>query len=199
MAYVTKERVKLLTIPEADLNKTEIATAIDALAEAASRMIDRYTDRPTGWFEQAGTRDDPTERRFRGDGKNYLRIPRHVGDASVTSPVVADSTLYQNDKGWLVYNDGIANSGNGPDYFPENSNCGFFAAGAIYIVSAVWKFETLPAEIELAAALIVGHIWDRGKGVIGQITPSGFVIERDMPPTAKTILENWKRREGEIC
>lgn len=199
MAYVTKERVKMLAVPELKLDNQDVAEAVDALCVAVSRAIDRFTDRPDGWFEAAGDNPTATQRRFRGEGKNYLRIPRHVGTASIVSPIVADSAVYQNDKGWIVYNDGIPGSGNGPDYFPENSYCGFFADNAIYIVSAVWAFTATPADVEAAAALFVGHIWDRGKGVIGQVTPSGFVIERDMPPTVKTMLDGWKRREGEIC
>jgi hypothetical protein len=199
MVYVTKEIVKSLAIPELKLDKTEVAASIDALCISASAMIDRFTDRPAGWFNQvADPAPAPTTRRFRGEGKNYLRIPRHVGTASIVSPIVAGSTVYENANGWIVYNDGIAGSGNGPDYYPESGQGGFFNCGSIYDVSAIWAFAVLPADIELAAAFIVGHIWDRGRGVIGQITPTGFVIERDMPPMAKTILEGWKRREGEI-
>lgn len=198
MAYVTKERVKLLTVPELNLGNPDVANAVDALCVAVSSLIDRYTDRPAGWFAAAAENESATQRRFRGEGKNYLRTPRHVGTASIVSPVVAASTVYENEKGWILYNDGIAGSGNGPDYFPSDYCGGFFSDNSIYIVSAVWKFAAVPSDIELAAALIVGHIWDRGKGVIGQVSPDGFVIERDMPPTAKTMLDQWKRREGEI-
>jgi hypothetical protein len=127
MVYVTKEIVKSLAIPELKLDKTEVAASIDALCIAASAMIDRFTDRPAGWFNQvADPAPAPTTRRFRGEGKNYLRIPRHVGTASIVSPVVAGSTVYENAKGWIVYNDGIAGSGNGPDYYPESGQGGFF-------------------------------------------------------------------------
>jgi hypothetical protein len=191
--YCTADEAKQLAIPEYKPGNAEQTAALAAMITAASRWVDRYTGRPTDWFAPAAV--EPTTRRFRGDGRNVLRVPRHVGTPAITNPAVSASSVYQDSNGWIRYNDQFAD---GSDYFGSVDEP-FFRYGQIYIVSARWGFESTPDEIKLATALIAGKIWDLGRGIIGQVTPTGFVIERDMPPAAKTILDTWKRKEGEIC
>lgn len=139
----------------------------------------------------------PSDRVYRGEAKPYLRIGPHVGDASITSPVIAPSIIYEDRNGWIRYNDSITNQGD-DDYFLHRRPDQFFSPGTSYTVSARWGFLETPDDIVTACALIVGDLLDRGAGVIGQISPSGFVIERSMPLAARDILDNNRRREFQV-
>lgn len=133
-------------------------------------------------------------RRYRGENKPYLRVGPHVGDATITSPVISPSLVYVDRNGWIRYDDAITNQGD-EDYFNDLRRDTFFSAGTVYQVSARWGFGETPDDIVTACALIVGDLLDRGSGVIGQISPSGFVIERTMPLAARDILNNNRKRE----
>lgn len=141
-------------------------------------------------------------RRYRGKGKNYLQIGRHVA-GSATIPGT-DSTLYYEhpENGWLyaVDNAAVAGVGGNDQYnsFDANFNKCFFAKDALYLVSARWGFASIPMDITMATKQIVQQIWDRGQGVIGEVTPSGFVVEREIPLTARAFLQRWVRREFEV-
>jgi hypothetical protein len=192
--YCTPAQVKLIAKPEVDV--VSQADEINALINGVSAWIDKYTGFPEQYFSPAA--DDPSDRRFRGENKPYLRIGRHVGDAAITSPTISPALIYTDQNGWLRYNDSITNQGD-EDYFSDKRRDTFFSTGTIYIVSARWGFEATPDDIVTACALIVGDLLDRGAGVIGQVSPSGFVIERTMPLAAREILNNNRRREFQIA
>lgn len=177
-------------------NAPQVAT-ITRITDSVSRFIDGYCDRPENYFAALGIGSPATPRRFRGRGKNFLPIARHVaGSATVTNFEVGG--FYEHPiNGWLYINNDAAASGGGyGDPLPGDEPG--FADGALYIVNARWGFEATPTDIRLATEQIVGQIWDRGQGVIGEISPTGFVIERDIPLTARAFLDKWIRREHEI-
>lgn len=189
--YTSKENVKLIAVPEANLDNTDTAARIDAYINAVSEFVDRYTDRPAGYFLPT---TEAAERRYRGEGKNYLRVGRYHADFAFVSPTVGASSVYYDANGWPRWNDQPLNDQ--ADYFPTDQP--FFGAGSLYVVSAKWGFAATPADIATATALFAGKLWDLGEGVIGEVTPTGFVIERDMPPTVRLLLDQWKRREFEL-
>lgn len=178
-----------------DDNESQLAT-LGRILEAASAMIDRYTDRPAAYFAAVGDEATATERRRRGEGKNYLRLGRHVPGSVLIEGYVVGTDFYEASNGWVYLKD-PADVGNYSDD-QRSYRSRIFVQDAVYLVSAVWGFAETPADIVFACKLIAAHIWDRGQGIFGQVSPSGFVIERDMPPTAATILDNWKRKEFEI-
>ncbi len=194
--YVTNENVKLWVVQEANLDDDDTAARITALVAAASGMIDKFCKRPEGYFQARGAEATATDRRIRGEGKRYLRLGRWFGETpTFTSPVVSANSYYTNDEnGWIYYNDTPPND----EFLPGSRGDEFFGRDSLFVVSAKWGFETTPDDIQMSAALIAGKMWDVGKGVVGEISPSGFVIERDMPPVAKTMLNGWIRREFEI-
>ncbi len=169
----------------ATVDATTAATGIDA---TASTVV------------EVGSLSAAAVRRYRGNGKNYLQIGRHVrGTVSVEN--VGSSLYYEHpENGWLFATDVAGQPGSG--YEGDNDyrlqNCNLFAANALYLVTARWGFAETPQDITMAVKQITQHIWDRGKGVIGQISPSGFVVERDIPLTAKAMLTNWIRRDFEV-
>lgn len=194
--YCTPDEVKLIAVPEIeDVAETSTAAALAALIPAASRLIDKFCDRPENYFSAAAA--DPTERTFRGEGKPYIRVGRYVeaDGLEFISPIVAASNFYLMPNGWPRWKDYPSNDQ--PDYWPINSDA-FFSAGQVYTIAARWGYAATPADITVAAALITGKMHDLGKGVIGEVSPAGFVIERDIPPTARLLLEGHKRREFEI-
>lgn len=190
--YCTAEQVKTWAVPEADITDTDTLAKINSLIEAVSANVDKFCKRPDAYFVPSTT---ASERRVRGEGKHYLRVGRYWGTPAFTSPVIASTSYYINaENGWIYYNDTPPND----EYLSAELGDCFFRRDAIYVVSAKWGFEAVPADVAMSTALIVGKIWDNGQGVMGQITPAGFVIERDYPPLAKTMLQAWKRREFEI-
>ena len=190
--YATAEQLKQLALPEIDITDETVLAQVNAILAGVSAGIDRYCDRPAGYFSPSA--EEPTTRRIRAEGQNYLRIGRHVGDVEFTNPVVSSTVFYQAENGWIYWNEQPV-SGDA-DYFAQADK--FFEANRIYIVSARWGFEATPDDIVLATALIAGDLYDRGNGVIGQVSPTGFVIERAMPLPARELLNGWKRREFEI-
>jgi hypothetical protein len=58
--------------------------------------------------------------------------------------------------------------------------------------------EATPADLSEAVRQTVVRIWEAQKGVLGEVTPSGFVIERAMPVFAKEVLDRYKARPFEI-
>lgn len=182
-----------------EINADDVDT-ITRLCEAVSSFIDRYCKRRAGYFAAAVYTDDVIEagtvRRYRGEGKRYLRIGNHVaGTLSVTSPVIAADRYYEHDSnGWLYALD--TNFNDEGDYF-VNSDC-FFEAGRPYEITAVWKFDPSPADVIEAGSQIVAAIWDKGKGVVGEVTPAGFVVDRDIPLTAAALLKPYIKRPFEI-
>lgn len=189
--YTTKENVKLLAVPEANIADAGTIARIDAYIEAVSAFIDKYCDRPEAYF---GANNTASDRRYRGEGKNYLRVGKYHDTFSFVSPVVASSSIYYDANGWPRWNDQPLQ--NDSDYFPADQP--FFGSGALYVVNAKWGFAAIPPDIATATALIAGKLWDLGEGVIGEVTPSGFVLERELPLTARLLLDQYKRREFEL-
>lgn len=171
--------------------------------EAASRLVDTYTNRPDGYFAALAEDSEPTLRRYRGRGHNFLQIGQHVF-GSIASVVIGTATLaesayYEHEtNGWLYAADPTAGFTVSPEFYDYRDGGYSFPSGRLYTISARWGFAATPADIVAATKLIVQQIWDRGHGVIGEVTPSGFVIERDMPLTAKTMLTGRIRREFEV-
>jgi hypothetical protein len=105
-----------------------------------------------------------------------------------------DGPLQRSGRPGRLIRSATTNYGDDQTYRPLRA----FVADAVYKVSARWGFAETPDDIVLACKMIAQHIWDRGQGTFGQVTPAGFVIERDIPPPARLILDNWKRKEFEL-
>ncbi len=163
----------------------------DALARflaAASRAIDAGCKRPAGYF--APSPAQPAPRSFYGENTNYLRLPVHVaGSIDLETGVEVAGHPVRNwveQSGWLYQTRGLGKLG------------GVWVRGVEYTVRARWGYAATPADIVLACKDLATHYFAKHRGVIGQTTPGGFVIERDMPPTVKGLLVEYRRKEFEI-
>lgn len=180
---------------------TEVKTdgqkeTVGRIIEGVSSFIDLYCKRPVGYFAALEVDSDPTVRNYRGKGTNYLQVGRYVaGTATVQN--VADALFYEGDNGWLFAVDEAAQAGGPYGDFTTRPTV-LFAKGALYAVSARWGFAETPPAIVQATKLITQQIWDRGRGIFGEISPGGFVIERDIPLTARAFLDAFVKREFEI-
>lgn len=139
----------------------------------------------------AGTYDPPTEKRVCGEGEHFLRLPVHVPgtieQVSLHGGVIDSAHYYESEKnGWLYYD--------GDTY--DRSD--YWIDGALYTVKARWGFAATPLDLEEAIRQTVARIWQAQKGVLGEVTPNGFVIERAMPLFAREVLDRYKRREFEV-
>jgi hypothetical protein len=144
----------------------------------------------------AGSYSPAAVRRYRGWGSNYLRIGQHVR-GSVTISGFAAADFYEADNGWIYASDVPATSpGQTDDRYCRPIR--LFTKDSVYLVSARWGFENTPPDIVTACKMIAQHVWDRGQGTFGQVTPTGFVIDRDIPPPVRLMLDLWVRKEFEL-
>ena len=174
-------------LPEVGSN-TEKRAALDRVLLSVTAAIDSQCKRPTQYFAPAA--EQPTQRIFFGEGKNALRLPVHVEGSVDPSDGVDCSghpiTNWVEIKGWLYLTCGFGKLG------------GIWQSGVQYRVTARWGYAETPPEIVEACRQWAVHFFERQNGTIGQITPSGFVIERDMPPPVKTLIAPFRRKEFEI-
>lgn len=196
MPYADKDLLIADYIPEAKSQSEK--DAIGRILDAVSVFVDGYCKRTSGFFNPSPA--DATVRRVRGEGERFLRLPTHVFGSitEVTTnygSVINSSAYYESEKnGWLyAEDDGI---------YPEASfdlcSPDRWADGQTFKVTARWGYAATPLDLSEAVRLIVVRIWETQRGTLGQFTPSGFVIERLIPPAAKEILDRYKRREFEV-
>ncbi len=149
------------------------------------------------------TEGDPFQpasiKRVRGEGQHFLRLPVHVigtvEEVTLRGSVIDTSNYYESDRnGWLY----LENTGLGLENIFLTAMSSNWADCETFDVTARWGYTATPLDIAEAVRQIVMRIWETQKGVLGQLTPNGFVIERAMPPFAKEILDRYRRREFEI-
>lgn len=145
-----------------------------------------------------GTYDAPTEKRLRGEGRNFLRLPVHIfgsiESVKLNGTVIDSANYYESDKnGWLYEETNVWSENDGFD-----PDCPLFENGRIYKVTARWGYAVTPLDLQEAVRETVTRLWETQKGTLGQITPNGFVIERALPLFAREVLNRYKKREFEI-
>lgn len=188
MPYANLEN--LLTDYLSEVKKDIEKDAIERMLAGVSSFVDKYCNRPSGYFDPAI--ETPSMKRVRGEGYHFLRLPKHVFGSitEINSQSFADlsSQIYESDKnGWLYYE--TSEFGN---------DCKSFEYGKVYKVTARWGFEATPADIQQAVCQIVQRWFRTANGIIGDQMPNGFVLEREMPKSAKAVLDTYKKREFEI-
>ena len=172
-------------------NKQAEKDAVGRILDAVSAFVDSYTKRPAGFFNPSPV--NPTIKRIRGEGERFLRLPVHVKGTTVnpiTVENVSSTLFYESDgKGWLYFEDSTFGF----------DDCGReWENGRIYKVTARWGYAATPADLSEAVRQTVVRWYETQKGTLGQLTPNGFVVERDVPKSAKAILDSYKKREFEI-
>lgn len=190
--YASDAEIVADYMPDVDLTVEADAQVVARRNEAASAFVDSYCRRRLGYFLPAPSTATPL--RIRGENKNFLRLPVHIpGSVSVSG--VASSAYYESPKNaWLYVNQNGVESLD--DYVSDFAR--FWSSGQTYVVSARWGFTQTPAEIIEAVKMIVALWFGRGRGVLGTVSPNGFVIERDAPPPAKLLLQSFIKGEFEI-
>lgn len=189
--YTTAAIVISDYMPEVDGSDNAIVAIVDRLIESVSEFVDEYCKRPIEYFMPAG--DTASVRNVRGRAERFLQLPKHVA-GSVSIEGISDASWYEHaSNGWLYYNDQT----NVTDYFPAGEN-EFWEAGRLYPVSAIWGYAATPGPIAAATAEIVAAIFAKGRGIVGEVSPEGFIVEREIPLTARAMLKPYVRREFEI-
>lgn len=187
MAYADITELVADYLPDAK-SDAELA-AVGRILDNVSTFVDTFCRRRPGYFDPSP--ETPSMQRVKGEGQNYLRLPKHIFDSieSVTlnGQVLDPASYYESEKnGWLYVD------GNGLFVTRE------FYDEEIYRVTARWGYEETPLDIVEAVRQTVVRIWEAQHGVLGDVNPEGFVIERVMPPFALEVLNNYRRREFEV-
>jgi hypothetical protein len=188
---VIADKIPELKPADGDANAQNVET-LTRLCEAVSAFIDNHCKRKSGYFSAAP--DTATARRYRGKGKDFLEIGVHVA-GSVTVDSIASTAFYESDRNGWLYAVG-EQPGNGSDFFATRPGQ-FWGSGVLYTVNAKWGYAETPPDILEAGMQIIEQIWDRGQGVMGDVTPAGFVIERALPLTAIPLLKPYIKRQFE--
>lgn len=186
MVYAELDELINDLLPETKTQKER--EALGRVLEASSRTVEKITKRPVGYF--AAAESLPSPRDFVGEGTNYLRLPVHVENSIDTTGGVSVGghtiKTWVELNGWLYMTCGARRLD------------GKWERGVVYTVRARWGWEQVPADVREACKMLAAHLWERGRGTIGQMTPNGFVIERDAPPAVKMMLAPYKRKEFEV-
>jgi hypothetical protein len=158
---------------------------IGRLIESVSAFVDRYTKRPAAYYMPASLTATP--RYYVATNRNLLQVGLHVA-GSLSIQNIAAGNYEVRDK--MIY----SIQANGDEYMPG----GLFRPGCQYIVTARWGYLETPAEIIEATKQIVARWYSQGRGTLGQSTPDGFILERDMPPNARALLAGFIKNEYEL-
>lgn len=187
MSYLPLDEFLANKLP--NINKQNEKDAIAAILKAASQFVDKTTGKS---FAVAPA--DPYVRRFRGDGSKVLRIPAHVSGTATVETMPLASYYEHEVSGWLYK---ITNP---PSSFDPALTDGFpcWTKNQLYNVAARWGWSAVPDDIIEAVSQITLRWWETQHGTLGQMTPTGFVIERDVPVAVRSILDNYSAREFEI-
>lgn len=169
--------------------------SLGRVLEGVSNFIDKFCRRPEKYFMPAG--EQATTRPIRGEGRRFLRLPEHVRGATI---VGLNAGLYYEHEasGWIYASENVNESVALSSPFYNHYRSGAFADGAVFPVSARWGFEETPAAIREAARQTTLRVWETQRGIFGNLSPSGIVIERDLPPFVETLLLEFRRRQFEI-
>lgn len=177
--------------------------AIARLNESVSAAVDAYCKRPPGYFLPASATATP--RNFRGRGTHILPLPVHVfGTVEVSgfAGAGAAGAFYENEVSGFLYrgtpNGGANWIGNLSEIATGADGGAVWTKGAIYSVSARWGYAETPAPIIEAVKQIVARWFAQGQGTFGEVSPTGFVIERSAPPSAILLLNPFVRGEYEL-
>ncbi len=186
MALITNEDI-IGYIPDDDVPALEVD--FEKLELRVEDAIYSYLGLPEGFFEavtlNAQSQPITTEKEIYGvNGLGFLVLPPNVGDVAIVKDpngVVLNPSTYK-----VVENRIYINAYN------------YDATSLPYKVTAAWGWARVPGDIQEAALQLVVRWW-RGKeegfsGVLGNTHRDGTIIERDFPPTVKTILNVWKDR-----
>lgn len=185
--YVSLEELINDQLPEVKSAKER--EALTHTLEAACAAVDGMCKRPVDYFAVA--EELPSARVFAGEGTGHLRLPVHVAySIDQTTGVDAGGhpvTGWVERSGWLYMTSGFGRLG------------GVWCRGCLYTVRARWGYEQTPFDVREAVKQLAKHFYERQRGVMGEVSPSGFVIERDAPPSVKMLLKPYVKKEFEIA
>lgn len=177
----------ITALPEAEL---------DALIEQASRMFDLACGVTPGYF---GGPPFPfaTEQTVYGDGTNYLRLDPYVPgslNATITLPDGYTVPTFVERDGYLI----LASNGVLP---PFNSfyNCywpGWYSGVAV-TVSAIWGFESTPADVKLAVIeLVINLKRETDPADVKLVDLEGQPLRETLPPRVREIAKKYRPKTG---
>lgn len=192
MAYADLATLLADLLPE--VTATDQKNAVGRVLDGASGFIDEYCKRPSGYFNASNV--TPTMKRFRGEGFRYLRLPDHVA-GSVAVAGYAGTEWYEAENGWLYFKQPnfIADTADEIDEFDFATN--LWHRGRLYEVTARWGFAAIPPAITEACRQLTLKLWETQRGILGDLTPSGYVVERAMPLFVRETLNLYRKREFE--
>lgn len=166
--------------------------SVDALLDAASRIVDRLAGVPANFF--APSDDTINARTFYGDGTAYLRLDPYKNAETPTLAIETDYDLPENiiftgveGRQFAVANDQTKRL----DLSEYNSSAGRFEGWplrAAVTVTTKWGFTSLLPDVKAATIELALHTWRKADparfGVEGDVLT---LLNSTIPPTTKLI------------
>ena len=201
--YTTVEQIKALGI-QTDVPAT--ATEVwEDLAEAASRMFDSLCEVSEDFFaEENGLTED---RDFIGDGTAYLKLPPYVdldsvtmNDGTIADPDYTDDNVpdYIAKDGMLIVLSKTVRAAPTSAFYPNRFTG--WPDGAQIRVAAVWGFEFVPADIQIAVSKIALNQWRMSDPVNADNTnaTSEELID-GIPASVWATVEKYREKYSQRC
>jgi hypothetical protein len=164
------------------------AAELNLIREAVSRAVEDYLEVETGYYIPPG--DEPTTERVYGTGASSIDLPSPVfGEVTVAAPSGSTVPNFDVVDNRLVT---LTEEGFRTPYI-------VWAAGIPYDVTGLWGYEAIPPQlIEACLEIIVGTFKERPEngfqGMVTDMRSYEGIIRRGWPSSAKTILDNLKRK-----
>lgn len=160
----------------------------EMILEPASRLIDRLTGFPDGYFGMHSA--FLSERRFLADGTRYLRLDPHRSGSiefveyDQLNEYTPDYSEKLDSKGqhWLIARKGCE-----------------WSDGEIVVVTACWGFDQVPADIRQATIELALIMWRQRDPALQKIQTdvNGQIIEEKAIPTrVRETCAAWKKRRA---
>lgn len=169
---------------------TALPTAeLDALIEQASRMFDLECGVPERYFNPVEI-PIATYRTFYGDGTNYLKLPPYVPgtlNSTITLPDGYTAPTFTERDGYLIFN----NNGVLPPFLSYCSPG--WHAGVSVIVSAVWGYSEIPADVKMAVIeLVINLHRETDPATVKLINLEGQSLREKIPPRVWEIAKRYR-------
>lgn len=149
-------------------------------------------------FTEYGADVLATAKVFYGDGTHYLRLDPYVAGTLNTTITLPDNytvpTFVERD-GYLVQ----ASNGVTPPFAPSIWSTGWYRGVAV-TVTALWGFESTPADIQSAVIEMVINLWREVDTVaIKLVGIDGQALRESIPPRVKEVCRRWRPRVAEVA
>jgi hypothetical protein len=162
--------------------------------EQASRIFDLQCGVKPGYFEAAADDAEPSTKVFYGDGGTLLKLDPYVPgtlDETITVPEGYTAQTFIEGDGYLIRADSAG--------IPIGT-FGRWDGWNAYVpvtVTAVWGFESTPADVKQAVIELAINLWrETDPASLKLVNLEGGVLRESTPPRVKEIARRYRANQA---